>query len=230
MTMAPERLSRLQRRILAWLATEGQRTRGTMAGRGRWQVGTVGNLLAEAKAAQPSGRIGGGPGERAGGLMSGDVITTIKEYVWILALISLMLGSLSAYFGGGWGRKGITWTFTLTRTRKLRRLQERRAWFQRLHDSDREYYGWLLSNVLWVLGMLAVVFIVGTGGTSTTPLAAKVARTLSAVAGILATLVAMECYVNYLRLLNFDYTMARLNYAIARLETKLGAHQPAAAA
>jgi len=31
MAMAPERLSRLQRRILAWLAAEGQRTRGTMA-------------------------------------------------------------------------------------------------------------------------------------------------------------------------------------------------------
>ena len=29
--MAPERLSRLQRRILAWLAAEDQRTRGTMA-------------------------------------------------------------------------------------------------------------------------------------------------------------------------------------------------------
>jgi DNA-binding MarR family transcriptional regulator len=29
--MAPERLSRLQRRILAWLAQEEQRTRGTMA-------------------------------------------------------------------------------------------------------------------------------------------------------------------------------------------------------
>jgi DNA-binding MarR family transcriptional regulator len=31
MTMAPARLSRLQRRILAWLAVEDQRTRGTMA-------------------------------------------------------------------------------------------------------------------------------------------------------------------------------------------------------
>jgi DNA-binding MarR family transcriptional regulator len=29
--MAPERLSRLQRRILAWLAAEEQRTRGTMS-------------------------------------------------------------------------------------------------------------------------------------------------------------------------------------------------------
>jgi DNA-binding MarR family transcriptional regulator len=29
--MAPERLSRLQRRILAWLLAEDQRTRGTMA-------------------------------------------------------------------------------------------------------------------------------------------------------------------------------------------------------
>jgi hypothetical protein len=31
MTMAPERLSRLQRRILAWLVAEDQRLRGTMA-------------------------------------------------------------------------------------------------------------------------------------------------------------------------------------------------------
>jgi hypothetical protein len=29
--VAPERLSRLQRRILAWLVAEAQRTRGTMA-------------------------------------------------------------------------------------------------------------------------------------------------------------------------------------------------------
>jgi len=42
--MAPERLSRLQRRLLAWLAQEEGRTRGTMAARhqrssefaGRW--------------------------------------------------------------------------------------------------------------------------------------------------------------------------------------------------
>jgi DNA-binding MarR family transcriptional regulator len=31
MTMAQERLSRLQRRILAWLVAEEQRTRGTMS-------------------------------------------------------------------------------------------------------------------------------------------------------------------------------------------------------
>jgi DNA-binding MarR family transcriptional regulator len=31
MIMAPARLSRLQRRILAWLVAEDQRTRGTMA-------------------------------------------------------------------------------------------------------------------------------------------------------------------------------------------------------
>jgi hypothetical protein len=45
--MAPARLSRLQRRILAWLVAEDQRLRGTMAGRGQWQAGTVGNLLQE---------------------------------------------------------------------------------------------------------------------------------------------------------------------------------------
>jgi hypothetical protein len=32
MTIAPERLSRLQRRILVWLLAEEQRTRGMMAG------------------------------------------------------------------------------------------------------------------------------------------------------------------------------------------------------
>jgi DNA-binding MarR family transcriptional regulator len=31
MAVAPERLSRLQRRILAWLAADEQRTRGTMS-------------------------------------------------------------------------------------------------------------------------------------------------------------------------------------------------------
>jgi hypothetical protein len=94
--MASERLPRLQRRILAWLWADAQRTRGTvtpeeldpvqrkaalvarlqalqaqgltlqaianrlnseevptLSGRGGWKPGTVGNLLAEAKAAQP---------------------------------------------------------------------------------------------------------------------------------------------------------------------------------
>jgi hypothetical protein len=150
--------------------------------------------------------------------------------VWIGALIGLMIGILNAYFGGGWGRRGITWTFALTRTRKLRRLQERRAWFQWLHDSDREYYGWLLSKVLWVLSMLAVVLVAGIVNTPPTPLVAKFAKILAHVAGILASLVAFECYVHYLRLQYFDYTMARLNYAIARLEAKQASRQPAAAA
>jgi hypothetical protein len=164
--------------------------------------------------------------------MSGDVITTIKEYVWIGALIGLMIGILNAYFGSGWGRKGITWTFALTRTRKLRRLQGRRAWFQWLHDSDREYYGWLLSRIVWVLLMLAVVLMAGIVVTPPTPLAAQFGKTLCHVAGIPACLVAFKCWVDYQRLrpLNFDYTMARLNYAIARLDAKQAVHQPAAAA
>ena len=40
--MAPERLSRLQRRILAWLAEEEQRTRGPMAASHQDLVGALG--------------------------------------------------------------------------------------------------------------------------------------------------------------------------------------------
>jgi hypothetical protein len=79
--------------------------------------------------------------------MSGDVITTIKEYVWILGLIGFIL---SVFLPSGWGTRGITRTFALTQRRRLHDLRVRRERLQRLHDSDREYYGWLLTGVLVV--------------------------------------------------------------------------------
>ena len=49
--MAPERLSRLQRRILAWLAAEDQRTRGTMRASHEDLVRALGHLSEKQRAA-----------------------------------------------------------------------------------------------------------------------------------------------------------------------------------
>src|SRR5262245_65898842 len=89
-----------------------------------------------------------------------DVITIIKEFIreygWLLVLISLLLGTLAAFFGSGWAGRGIIWTFALSRRRKLRRLQRRRARLKQLHDSDREYYGWLLAGAVGAIGLLTL--------------------------------------------------------------------------
>ena len=93
-------------------------------------------------------------------MTTADVLTTIKEYVWIAGLLGLIIGLLNAYFGGGWGRKGIGWTFALTRARQLAILRKRRARMIELHESDRAYVGALLSGVLWVLFLLAIQVLV----------------------------------------------------------------------
>jgi hypothetical protein len=58
----------------------------------------------------------GTSGERAGGPMSGDVVTTIKEYPWIVALILFIL---SGFLPTRWGTRGIIWTVLLGRKRGL---------------------------------------------------------------------------------------------------------------
>jgi len=58
--MAHERLSRLQRRILAWLAAEDQRTRGTMAASHQdlvHAVGDKGNVSTSLKGLERKGLI-----------------------------------------------------------------------------------------------------------------------------------------------------------------------------
>jgi hypothetical protein len=80
--------------------------------------------------------------------MSGAVVATIKDNPWILGLIFFIL---SVFLPSGWGTRGIIRTVLLTRRRGLEHLKRRRKQLQQLHDCNREYYGWLLSGVLWVL-------------------------------------------------------------------------------
>jgi DNA-binding MarR family transcriptional regulator len=74
MTMAPERLSRLQRRILVWLVAEDQRTWGTMAASHEDLVRTLmalgfdkGNVSTSLKGLEAKGlvTITGTPGGKA---------------------------------------------------------------------------------------------------------------------------------------------------------------------
>jgi len=162
--------------------------------------------------------------------MSGDVVTTVKEYQW---LISLTLRVLAAYFGSGWARRGIGWTFAVSRTRKLRRLRERQAWLQQLYDSDREYYGWLLSGMLWVLmlfGMLLMFEPVMVPHLYHSTLEQRLAGGLEILGrntvGLLAYYIAGDRVGGYRALQHFDQTMARLDKAIATLEAKQALRQP----
>jgi hypothetical protein len=169
--------------------------------------------------------------------MSGDVVATIKEHGWILGLIGLMLSTLSAFFGGGWAGRGITWTFAFTGRRRLYDLRVRRERLQRLHDSDREYYGWLLTGVLWVLILLGMqlglegfislrptwtveqLYVQGVGHTIE-----RFAMGITVYAIALSRLVEDRVLRRH-----FDRNIASLDRAIAILEAKQAVHQPAAA-
>jgi hypothetical protein len=167
--------------------------------------------------------------------MSGDVITTIREYVWILGLIGFIL---SVFLPSGWGTRGITRTFALSRTRKLRQLQERRARLQLLHGSDREYYGWLLYGVLGPLALLALsmaggglIPLLSMGPMSSLNLVlADLVNITRGISAMGAYLLAIKHCQDYQLLQHFDHTMAYLDQAIAKLEAKQGSRQPVAAA
>jgi hypothetical protein len=167
--------------------------------------------------------------------MSDAVITTIK---WVVALIGLIIGILNAYFGGGWGRIGITWTFALSRRRKLRRLRARREWLQQLHDCNREYYGYLLSGVLWVLALLGLHLIMESAWIlyPMVPLEQpgdqrELLMTARLGLGLGVFIIAVSRLSMYKFLLqNYDTAMGNLTRAIARMEAKQAGQQAAAAA
>jgi hypothetical protein len=164
--------------------------------------------------------------------MSGDVITTIKDNPWLIALI------LSIFLPSGWGTRGIFWTVLLGRTRRLAYLKRRRDWLQQLHDSDRAYYGWLLSGVLWalmLLGMqLAVEGLIPLHPTWTVEqqYVQGVAHTIERLAMGFAVYSIAYFHLMEDRLLrqHFDRTVAGLDHLIATLEAKQAQHPPAVAA
>jgi hypothetical protein len=162
-----------------------------------------------------------------------DVVTTIREYLWVGALISLVLSTLSAWYGSGWGKRGALWTIALGRRRGLAYLKERRAWVQQLHDSDRAYYGWLLRAVLWVLALLG--FHLGLEGFMTPrptwSLYRQDVQNISLtivrfVVGIVIYTIAMNRLLDDRMLRrSFDCTVGKLDRAIATLEAKLAAQE-----
>jgi hypothetical protein len=147
-------------------------------------------------------------------------------YIPIVGLISLMVGLLNACCPG-WGWKVISWSFARGRARNLTYLQKRRARLSRLHDSDREYYGRLLSGVLSVLALFAVeIAFEGLMGPpkGISPemqlFSASLLNLLRYGLGLAAYLIAMARLGDYWTLQRFDRTMATLDYRIATLETK----------
>jgi hypothetical protein len=155
--------------------------------------------------------------------------------MWGVALIGLMLSILNAYFGGGWGRSGISWTFAVTRTRQLNSLRKLQARLKHLHDSDG-VCGWLLSGILWVLVLFAgelmleatVASQLGESSLPVQVLVSPLIGTRYAVGGI-AMVVAANRLNWYHRLEHYDTTMAGLDRAITKLEAKQASHQSPAA-
>jgi hypothetical protein len=162
-----------------------------------------------------------------------DVLTTIKEYVWIgLPIVSLMIGLLNAYFGGGWGRKGIGWTFALTRAHQLAILRKRRARMIELHESAHAYVGALLSGVFWVLFLLAMQVLVecvfealSINNPGWPPEAHTFARAvliaerycLSWAAGMIALARLQDYHIQQ----RYDRAIAGIDRAIANIEAKM---------
>jgi hypothetical protein len=166
-----------------------------------------------------------------------DVVTTIKEYHWIWAPILTIV--LNAFFVSGWGRRRIIWAWALGRKYGLEYLKKRRARLQQLHDSPREYCGWLLTGVLWVLALLG--FQLALEGymagiyrfqPATLQLAANITLDVErCVMGLVVYTIAIGHVLdNRVLRRHFDRTVARMDDAIAKLEAKLAVHEGAAAA
>jgi hypothetical protein len=162
-------------------------------------------------------------------------MTAIKEYLWIVAILGFMFTVLNAFIPG-WGAKGVSRTFAVSRRRALRRLQQRREWLVQLKESDRAYYGWLLSAILWGLVIFAGAMMfhgLMHYRAAVNPQAKAVDDLFQALVqyggGMLAAFVAGSGVRTYRSLQAFDQSMADLDCAIAKLEAKLPRSvQPAA--
>jgi hypothetical protein len=144
---------------------------------------------------------------------------------WVVWGISVSYGAIKAIQA----LKGTVSTgFTWNRTRKLARLRKRREHLIQLHDSDREYHGWLLSGVLWVLALFAVALLFE-GVSVRDPLVRSFVLNLGRyLVGLTAFMVALARLSDYRSLQHFDRTIAFLDRRIATLEAKT-ALQPAPA-
>jgi hypothetical protein len=146
---------------------------------------------------------------------------------WVIVVLTLfVLGwhTLGAYRGF---RGEIRSLFAWTQAQKLAGLRKRRARLIRLQESDREYYGWLLSGVLSVLALFALALlyeVVLAPPTGSGPQADIVAHFLLSTVrfglGWAAYWIAIGRWKDYRWLQRFDRAMTRLDRAIAILETK----------
>jgi hypothetical protein len=117
--------------------------------------------------------------------------------------------------------------FAWNRARKLDVLRKRRDWLIELHKSDRTYYGWLLSSILWVLTLLAAeialegMMVPPTGFTAEALYIHVVLRhLLRFFLGYTAFVLALGRLGDYRALQRFDRAKERIDRAIAKLEAK----------
>jgi hypothetical protein len=151
-----------------------------------------------------------------------DQAQRVLEILKIVALV----GGLAATIRLCWG--GVTSGLALTRKRELAGLRKRRDLLVRLHESDRAYYGWLLSGILWALVVLGVqLMFEGSMGTPfyELPQERQLADVIRHVgrfgAGMIVYAIALHRVVRYRWLQRFDRTIATLDRKIATLEAKM---------
>jgi hypothetical protein len=111
-------------------------------------------------------------------------------------------------------RAGITWSFALSRQRQLASLQKRRGHLIRLKECNREYYGWLLSSILWMLAIFAGTMLLY-GSIAILPFGAGLAHY---VGGFVALWFASVRLGDYRALQNYPKVIERLDRTIAKLE------------
>jgi hypothetical protein len=159
-----------------------------------------------------------------------DLVSPPVSWV-IVALTLFVLGwhTIGAYRGF----KGeIRWLFAWSQTRQLDFLQKRRKRLQQLHDCNREYYGWLLSGVLSVLGLLAFQLVLEGlafgpsrfGSSEKQVLVGFMVASGRFVMGLAAYVTAVNRIHDYRRLQHFNQTIATLDRLMAKLEAKQTVH------
>jgi hypothetical protein len=154
-----------------------------------------------------------------------DLLSPVVSGV-LVALTLFVLGwhTIGAYRGF---RGEIRSLFVWSGARNLVMLQKRRDRLIRLHNSDREYYGWLLSCVLLVLALFAVVTVYEglmtppTGWGRRADIEAHLLLGLVRYGmGCAAYWIAISRWRDYRALQRFDHTMETLDRKIATLASK----------
>jgi hypothetical protein len=147
--------------------------------------------------------------------------------LWVPGVIYGAMKSMQAFWGAMM-YPTISWSSTRRQARRLDWLHKQRDQLERLKKSDREYYGYLLSGVLWVLvlfaGLLMVQGIMTPALFRSPPeqqLMSVNLAFLRYVAGFIAGGVALNRLTWYRSLQEYETTRANLDHRIERLEAKI---------